>query len=74
MLAGVEDGRVGGCRLPARRHQLDDLAFAYDNTAFGSLGENGKGVLDPDRLRLLHVARHPRLARLRLKRTFQVLL
>ena len=54
MGAGVIDGGVGGRRLPAARHQFDDLAAADHDAAFGAVGENGKRILDPDRLRLVH--------------------
>jgi len=36
-------------RLPAPRHQLHDLAVLDDYATLGAIGEDGQGILDPNR-------------------------
>ena len=54
MATGVVGDGICRHRLPAPRHQFDDLAAADHETALGVVSENRKGIPDPDRLRLVH--------------------
>ena len=54
MRAGVEDGGIVGRRLLAAPNQFDDLAALHDDAALGAVGQDSKGILDPNRMCLLH--------------------
>ena len=54
MRAGVIDGGIVGRRLLAAPHPFDDLAALHDDTALGAVGQDSKGILDPNRMCLLH--------------------
>src|SRR3979490_1744033 len=40
--------------LAAPRHQFDDPAILDHDATFRAVGENGQGILDPDRMLLIH--------------------
>ena len=53
MIAGLEERRRR-CGLAALRHQFDNPAVLDDDAALGAVGEDGQGILDPDRLCGVH--------------------
>jgi hypothetical protein len=48
MRARVEGGGVRGDRCASGRHKLYDAAFPYHDAAFGRIGKNAQGILDPE--------------------------
>src|SRR6266478_8846337 len=48
MVARLEDRGVRRDRYASGRHKLHDAAFPYHYAAFGFIGKNGQGILDPE--------------------------
>jgi hypothetical protein len=49
MLAAIESRYIRRRRRTSCRHQFDDATALQHDAAFGAFGENGEGILDPER-------------------------